>query len=245
MVAKMSALVSIQKVSKSFGGVWALKDVTFDVQEGNIVGLVGPNGAGKTTLVKICMNYLKPSSGLIKYKGLKITGLSPHETCKLGISMTNQTPRPFKRMTCFENVLVGCLYGAGLKRNEAEKEAESILETVFLSKKKNTIASELTIFEQKLLDLAVALSTNPRFLMLDEPLAGSTEKEVAQLVLIIKKLRDKGITILWIEHVLSEVVAHSDQIVVLNEGKKILEGKPQEVVNDKRFIEAYVGEETA
>lgn len=241
----MAALVSIQKVSKNFGGVWALRDVSFDIEEGEIVGLVGPNGAGKTTLVKICMNYLKPSSGFIKYRGLKITGLSPHKTCKLGISMTNQIPKVFKRMTCFENVLVGCIYGAGLKRNEAEKKAERILNMVSLSQKKHTISGELTIFEQKLLDLAVALSTNPKFLMLDEPLAGSTEKEIVQLVSIIKKLRDQEITILWIEHVLSEVVTYSDKIVVLNEGRKILEGKPHEVVNDKRFIEAYVGEEIA
>jgi len=241
----MSVLLSIEKVSKSFGGIWALRDVTFDVHEGDIVGLVGPNGAGKTTLLKICMNLLRPSHGFIKYKGLKITGLSPHKTCKLGISMTNQIPRPFKRMNCFENVLVGCLFGAGLKRNEAEREAETILEKVFLSQKKYTIAGELTVFEQKLLDLAIALSTAPKFLMLDEPLAGSTEKEVAQLVSIIKKLRDEGTTILWVEHVLSEVIENCDQMIVLNEGKKILEGKPQEIVNDTRFIEAYVGEENA
>jgi branched-chain amino acid transport system ATP-binding protein len=241
----MSVLVSIQTISKSFGGVWALRDVTFDVHEGEIVGLVGPNGAGKTTLVRVCMNYLKASYGFVKYKGFKITGLSPHKTCKLGISMTNQTPRPFRRMTCLENVLLSCIFGAGLKRRDALKEAERILDMISLSQKRNSPGGQLTIFEQKLLDFAVALGTNPRFLMLDEPLAGSTEKEIAQIVSIIKKLRDEGLTILWIEHVISEVVKYSDKIVVLNEGRKILEGKPQEVVNDKRFIEAYVGEEVA
>jgi len=241
----MSTLIAFQNISKNFGGVWALRGITFNVHEGEIVGLVGPNGAGKTTLLKICMNILKPSQGFVKYKGLKITGLSPHKTCKLGISMTNQIPRPFKRMTCLENVLVACLFGASLKKSEAERVAETILDQVFLSHKKYTIAGELTAFELKLLDLAIALATGPKFLMLDEPLAGSTEKEIAQIVSIIKRLREEGVTILWVEHVLSEVMKNSDRIVVLNEGRKIVEGEPQEVANDKRFIEAYLGEGVA
>ncbi|MEM3550289.1 MAG: ABC transporter ATP-binding protein [Candidatus Bathyarchaeia archaeon] len=237
-------MLKVNNVSKFFGSLAAVDNVSLDVNKGELLALIGPNGAGKTTLLRLIMNIYKPSSGIIEFEGKKINGLTPHRTCKLGICMTNQIPAPFHRMTCLENVIVGGVFGAGLSIENARREAEKILGYVLLSEYRDVVASNLTHLQQKLLEFAKALSIKPKLLLIDEPLAGLTEKEIHPITSLIKRLHNEGMTILWVEHVISEVEKYAERIVVLNEGKKLIEGNPKEVIRDKRFIEAYLGEET-
>ncbi len=231
-------------VSKYFGGLAAVSNVSFHVDEGKIVGLIGPNGAGKTTLFNLISGALSLKSGVIKFKGERITGLKPHQICKMGVSRTFQSVKIFANMTVIQNVLLGSLFGTptGTSSADATREATELLEFVGLSAMRATPAGDLTLANQKRLEVARALATKPELLLLDELMAGLNPAEVAQAMGLVTRMRDKGITIFMIEHVMKAIMGICDWIIVLHHGEKIAEGKPQEIATSKKVIEVYLGE---
>lgn len=239
------ALLEVLHVNKKFGGLQVLCDVTFSCSPGEILGLIGPNGAGKTTLFNVIAGVYKPTSGKIRFKNKDITGARPYQICRLGISRTYQIPRFFKRLTTLDNVALAAIYGRGLSLNDARKEASMLLDKFLLGGKKNVTPDNLTLLELKLLELAKATSSKPSLLLLDEAMAGLSIKETIQVVNVIEELRKENVTIIWVEHVLSDLFKICDRIIVLNEGKILAEGKPQEIIKNKKVVEAYLGEEFA
>ena len=238
-----------EKVTKNFGGLAAVSDVDFFVDKGEIVGLIGPNGAGKTTLFNLISAALTPKPGIIKFEGKNITGLKPYQICRTGIARTFQTVKIFGYLSILENVRVAAFFGSGDKPSPAQatKEALELLEFVGLSKKAavDAPAKDLTLANQKRLEVARALATKPKLLLLDELMAGLNQTEVAEAMDDVRQIRDRGITIIMIEHVMKAIMNVCDRIIVLNYGKKIAEGTPQEIVNSKIVIEVYLGEQTA
>lgn len=235
-------ILSVVGVNKHFGGVVAVKDLSFDVQNGEVIGLMGPNGAGKTTLINIISGEYKPDSGTVKFKGNIITGLSPHKMCRCGIARTYQIPLPFSKLTVLQNIMVAAIFGRGLGKSEAEQEAARVLDRVRLSEKKDRLAGELEEISLKRLELARALATHPTLLMIDEFAAGLIEVEIPPVLDLLKEINGMGITILLIEHVMKVMMKAVDRIIVMDEGTKIAEGKPNEVMENKKVIEAYFGQ---
>ena len=231
-------------VTKYFGGLAAVSNVDFHVDQGEIVGLIGPNGAGKTTLFNLISAALVPKPGVIRFKGEKITGLKPHKICGMGLARTFQEVKVFANMPVLENVLLGSLFGcsAGMSSADASREAAELLEFVGLSAVRATPAKDLTLANQKRIEVARALATKPELLMLDELMAGLNPAEVAQAMELVTRIRDKGITIFMIEHVMKAIMSVCDRIMVLHHGEKIAEGTPQEIATSKKVIEVYLGE---
>jgi branched-chain amino acid transport system ATP-binding protein len=230
-------------ISKFFGGLAALKNVSFSLNIGEIVGLIGPNGAGKTTLFNIITGFIPPSSGIIRFKDRKISGLKPHKICKLGIARTYQIVKPFSNLTVLENVVVSMVSGRRkLSLSKARSEALEILKLVGLENKESIQAKNLTLMDKKMLEFAKALATEPEVLLLDEVCAGLNPAEIHRAVQLIKNLRERGLTIFWIEHIMRAIMAVADRIIVLHHGEKIAEGTPREIANDSKVIDAYLGE---
>jgi branched-chain amino acid transport system ATP-binding protein len=237
-------ILSVGGVNKHFGGVVAVKDLSLDVQAGEVIGVMGPNGAGKTTLLNVIAGEYKPDSGTVTFKGNDITGLPPHKVCHRGIVRTYQIPQPFAKLTVLQNIAVAAIYGRGLGKSAAEHEADQILAIVELSEKKDMHAGNLEEISLKRLELARVLATNPALLMIDELAAGLTEKEIPPVLDFLKKINEMGITIILIEHVMKVMMNAVDRIIVMDEGRKIAEGKPNEVMENKKVIEAYFGYRT-
>jgi branched-chain amino acid transport system ATP-binding protein len=237
-----------EKVTKNFGGLAAVSDVDFYVDKGEIVGLIGPNGAGKTTLFNLISAAFVPKPGTITFKGNNITGLKPYKICRMGIARTFQTVKIFPNLSILDNVRVAAFFGSGDKPSPAEatKEALELLEFVGLSKKAvDSPAKDLTLANQKRLEVARALAAKPELILLDELMAGLNSTEVGEAMEDIREIRrDRGITVIMIEHVMKAIMNVCDRIIVLNYGKKIAEGTPQEIVNSKTVIEVYLGEQT-
>jgi branched-chain amino acid transport system ATP-binding protein len=232
-----------EEVTKYFGGLAALSKVDFNVDRGEIVGLIGPNGAGKTTLFNLISGALPLKSGVIKFKGEKITGLKPHQICKLGLARTFQAVKIFGNMPVFQNVVLGALFGgSGATSADANREATKLVEFVGLSAVSATPARDLTLVHQKRLEVARALAIKPELLLLDELMAGLNSTEVAEAMELVTTIRDKGVTIFMIEHVMKAIMNVCDRIMVLHHGEKIADGTPKEIASSKKVIEVYLGE---
>jgi branched-chain amino acid transport system ATP-binding protein len=235
-----------QGVAKYFGGLAAVSHVDFHVDQGEIVGLIGPNGAGKTTLFNLISAALPISSGEIRFKGQKLNDLKPHQICKMGIARTFQQTKVFADMPVFQNVLVGASFGTPTRISAADaaQQTSQALEFVGLSEMKTTPAKDLTLVNQKRVELARALATKPELLLLDELMAGLNPAEISEAMELVTKIRDNGITIFMVEHVMKAIMGVCDRIMVLHHGEKIAEGTPQEIAANKTVIEIYLGEET-
>jgi branched-chain amino acid transport system ATP-binding protein len=234
-------ILSVAEVNMHFGGLAAICDLSFEVQTGEVLGLMGPNGAGKSTLLNVISGLYKPDSGTIKFKGKEITGFLPHKICHLGIARTFQIPQPFTHLTALQNIAVAAEYGRGLGKAAAEREALKVLERVGLLGKRDTFTKDLAAITLKRLELARALGSNPTLLLLDEVAAGLTEAEMPRVLDLLNEIHGMGITIILIEHVMRIMVEAVDRIVVMDKGMKLSEGRPGEVMKDRQVIEAYLG----
>ena len=239
-------LLKIMGVTKTFGGLVALDKVDMRVNQGEIVGLIGPNGAGKTTLFNVIAGSFLPEQGEIYFQGQNVTPLKAHNVCKLGIARTFQVPKPFKNLTLLENMMVGTCFGAGLgKSKDSLNKIGEILRFAGLEDKISSKADTLNLVERKKLEVSKALSTSPKLALFDEVMAGLNPSETVEMITFIGKLRDRGLTILLIEHLMKVIMTLSDRVVVLDYGRKICEGNPQEVANNAQVIEAYLGKSNA
>ncbi len=237
----MSEMLEVRGLSKKFGNVVTAENVTFDVKEGTALGIVGPNGAGKSTLLSLITGVLPSDSGTITFDGQNITSLSAASRTKAGIARSFQIPRPFVDMSVFENVYVGATFGGGFHGQVGYEAAVRALETTGLMHLSEKPAGQLRLLDRKRLELARALATNPRLILLDEIAGGLTEKELPPLIELIRGLRDSGVTVVWIEHIVHALTAVVDELMCLAIGRVLAIGDPQEVMRSPEVIEVYLG----
>jgi branched-chain amino acid transport system ATP-binding protein len=235
-------MLHVEKVSRTFGGLRAVKDVSFQLAEGEFLGLIGPNGAGKTTLFNCINGVYPPTTGTVIFRGQRISGLPTYKVAHLGLARTHQIVRPLNELSVRENVMVGACFGRHQHtKKQAQRVADAVMETVGLGERAEQPASSLNIAQKKRLELARALAAEPYLLLLDEVLAGLNASEVAVMIETIRQIRARGVTIIMIEHIMRAVMGLSDRILVLNYGELIAEGTPSEVAANPQVIEAYLG----
>jgi len=235
--------LKVEGLTKSFGGLMAVLDLDFEVEEGEIIGLIGPNGSGKTTTLNLLTGFLKPDSGTITFRDKDVTGLPRHRMGPTGMARTFQLTKTFFDFTALQNVMVGRVYGRKPAKSlkVAGDESLEILERVGLADKAEVLAKDLTLMQRKMLELARALAVKPELLLLDELMAGLNPGEVEEACSLIRQIRDSEITIMVVEHIVQAIRAVSDRIIVLNMGQKIAEASPDEIINDPHVIEVYLG----
>lgn len=236
-------MLHVDRISKNFGGLRALNEVTFEVDEGEIVGLIGPNGSGKSTVFNVITGFLPASSGTVVFNGEMITGLPAHQVARRGMARTFQLVRPFLHLTALNNVLAGSLFGHAQLRSikAAEPRAYQVLEQVGLADKAQVLARDLTVMERKWLEVARALAGDPRLLLLDEFMAGLNPAQIPEALALIRRLNASGITIVIVEHIVKAITNVCQRVIVLNAGQKLAEGTAAEVVENPHVIEAYLG----
>jgi branched-chain amino acid transport system ATP-binding protein len=236
-------LLAVKNLNMAFGGLRAVNNLNFEVTCGEIVALIGPNGSGKTTTLNLITGFLKPDSGSIVFDGDEIAGCPRSRVCRGGIVRTFQINKPFLEFTAVENVMVGRVYGANPTKNliQAEEESLDVLEKVGLHEKAKVLAKDLTLMQRKRLELARALAARPKLLLLDELMAGLNHAEAEEAMETIRDIRETGVTIMIVEHIVKAIMGLSDRIIVLNMGEKIAEGTPQEIAHDPHVVEVYLG----
>jgi branched-chain amino acid transport system ATP-binding protein len=237
----VSALLEVRGVSRFFGGLAALTDVDFSIAKGEALGLIGPNGAGKTTMFNVVNGFYPPSRGEVLFKGERISGLKPHEICKRGLARTFQVVKPLQRMSTLDNVVASAFLRSKGKA-EAIERAEEVLKFTNLWEDRELLSKSLPLGKRKRLEIARALATGPELLLLDEACAGLNPSELEESIGIIRRIRERGITIMIIEHHMKVIMALSDRIVVLTYGQKLAEGAPAEIARNPEVIKAYLGE---
>ncbi len=238
----MKPLLEVEKLSKHFGGVHAVRDVSFTIGSGEIVGLIGPNGAGKTTLVNLLTGVHRPSGGVVRFEGVDVTAQRPHEAARRGLARTFQIVQPFPRMTVLENVAAGALFaGQAGSRAEAERLAAGYLAAVGLDRESQRLAATLTLPSRKRLELAKSLAMRPKLLLLDEVNAGLNTSEIDGALALIRRIAASGITVVLIEHLMKVVLSLSQRVLVLHHGQLLASGAPEAVMRDPQVVEAYLG----
>src|SRR3954470_22875603 len=236
-------LLALAGVSKSYGALKVTNDISLDVEEGEMLGILGPNGAGKTTLFNLISGDVRPDAGHVVYDGKDVTRLAPHQRCRGGIGRSYQVPQPFGAMTVFENLVTAACFGGGQHERDAWRTAREVLEQTGLGGHANRLAGGLRLLDRKRLELARALATRPRLLLLDEIAGGLTEHEAAELVAELRRIKARGITMVWIEHVVHALLSIADRLFVIDFGRKLAEGAPQAVMDDPQVRRVYLGME--
>ncbi len=239
----MPCILTVENLSKSFGRLTAVHNLSFEVNQGEILGIIGPNGAGKTTLFNLIAGEITPDSGKIMFNENNITYTQSYKRCRMGIARTYQVPRPFVNMTVLENVLVGAVYGGGMGSRASREKSEEVLKKTGLFLKRNAIAENLPLLDRKRLELTKALATDPEVLLIDEVAGGLTEPEIEEILGIIHSLRRDGITILWVEHIMMAMKKGPDRLLVMNFGEKIAYGNPDEVLDSEEVHKIYLGDD--
>jgi branched-chain amino acid transport system ATP-binding protein len=241
----MAEILKVHHLTKEFGRLRAVNDLSFDVKAGEILGVMGPNGAGKTTVFNLLTGVFKPDEGSILFKDMDITKDSPAKRCHLGLGRTYQIPRPFDKMTVYENLLVGAVHGGRQKERQARDNVYDVLALIGLIEVKDEFAGRLPLLDRKRLELGRALATQPDLILLDEIAGGLTEKEAMEVLETVKKIWEKGITIVWIEHILMMMSEGVDRLLVISHGQWLKCGDPKEVMNSQEVLESYLGAEEA
>ena len=235
------ALLEVTGITKRFGGLCAVNDLNLSLDKGQILGLIGPNGAGKTTAFNMISGFYKPDEGDITFEGKNITGLRPDQICKLGLTRTFQVVKPFPQLSVRDNVMVGA-YNRTNDKKVARQKAEEIIEFLGMQEMEGMTASSLSVAYRKRLEVAKALATDPKIILLDEAMAGLRPIETDHMIDLVRQVSKQGIALLLVEHVMRVIMSLAERIVVIHHGEKIAEGKPQEIVHDKEVIDAYLGE---
>ena len=237
----MSTILEVAGISKAFGSLKVIDGFDFELAEGEALGIIGPNGAGKSTLFNLITGSLQPNSGSIKFEGVDITQIPAYRRCRLGIGRSYQIPHPFGGMTVFENLLVGAAFGKNQTEVQSYDACARILDLTGLLEKSNVLAGQLTLLERKRLELARALATSPKALLLDEIAGGLTEPEIQELIQTIRIIRSENISVIWIEHIVHALMSVVDRLIVINFGKKLEDGDPETVIKSPEVQEVYMG----